>query len=189
MARIGILGGTFSPAHLGHQQLAVLAQKALNLQAIYIMPCQFPPHKANCLTTHHRLNILRQIFMETPAIYFDFSEILRNGPSLTHVSLESWQKKHPNDELYFIQGSDSFATITDWEYWSGMIENAQMIVVPRGTQIDIPPLWQPLQHRIHILNQSIRPISSSEIRESNDASWIISQMGSSAGAYYLSNCR
>jgi nicotinate (nicotinamide) nucleotide adenylyltransferase len=188
MARIGILGGTFSPAHLGHYELALLAQKAINLSAIYIMPCQFPPHKANCLTTHHRLNILRRLFMETPAIYFDFSEILRHGPSLTHVSLENWQKKNPDDELFFIQGSDSFATITDWEEWDQMINHAQMIIIPRGTEIKIPELWQSRKDRIHILNQSVKSISSSEIRESEDNAWIIEQMGESAGMYYLTYC-
>ncbi len=188
MTRIGILGGTFSPAHLGHLELALLAKKSLNLSAIYIMPCQFPPHKKDCLITTHRLNILRKIFINAPSVYLDFSEILRNGPSLTHLSLSNWQKKHPKDRLFFIQGSDSFATITEWENWLEMIDHAEMVVIPRGTPVEVPMQWLHCKHRIHVLDESVRAVSSTDIRTSKDKKWIIEQMGEPAGKYYLSKC-
>ena len=89
MTRIGVFGGTFSPPHLGHRDLALLAAKQLQLDMIYIMPCQFPPHKESCISTFHRLNMLRLLFAEYDIFRFDFSEILREAHHLPIYRLKT----------------------------------------------------------------------------------------------------
>lgn len=188
MTRIGVFGGTFSPPHLGHRDLALLAAKQLQLDMIYIMPCQFPPHKESCISTFHRLNMLRLLFAEYNIFRFDFSEILRKGPSLTHLSLENWQKSHPNDEIFFIMGSDSFATITTWDHWQGMILNSNIIVIPRSEKpnsIKIPSAWACHKEKVHILNESVQPISSTLIRETKNLSKLKDYLGNKVASYYL----
>ena len=134
--------------------------------------------------------MLRLLFADQDNFRFDFSEILRDGPSLTHLSLASWHQSHPKDELFFIMGSDSFATITSWDHWEGMILNSDIAVIPRGENpddIQIPSAWHPHKDNIHILSESVRPISSTLIRETNNEQLIKSYLGNQVARYYLTH--
>ena len=191
MANFGILGGTFSPPHLGHLDIAEIAKKLFELDIIYLMPCQFPPHKQQCIETYHRLNMLRILFRKHHYIQFDFSEILRDGPSLTYLSMQAWRKKHPDDRLFFILGSDSFLSITSWDFWQDIILNCELIVIPRGMSADdihIPDQWQNKADKIHIIRESVRPISSTDVRNAGNTNEIISLLGDDTAAYYIDNC-
>ncbi|MDD2680314.1 MAG: nicotinate-nucleotide adenylyltransferase [Candidatus Omnitrophica bacterium] len=115
--KIGILGGTFNPVHLGHLILAEEAREKLGLEKIIFVPANLPPHKDNgdIAASSSRLRMLKLAIKGNKYFAVSDIEIKRQGRSYTIDTLKEFKRKYPADELYFIIGSDLLKYLDDWK--------------------------------------------------------------------------
>jgi nicotinate-nucleotide adenylyltransferase len=114
--RIGVLGGTFNPPHLGHLLCAQEAYVQLDLDAVILMPARIPPHKpvADEPGAEHRLELCRLAAREDPRFEVSDLEVNRPGPSYTVDTLSELHSKAPDNELFLIVGGDIAAGLAEW---------------------------------------------------------------------------
>lgn len=131
--KIGILGGTFNPIHIGHLILAEEAREKLGLDKIIFVPAYLPPHKDNTdiAVAADRLKMVSLAIKQNK--YFSVSdlEIRRDGRSYTIDTLKEFKKKYPDDDLYFIIGSDLLKYLDEWKDLSDIIKMVKFIVATR----------------------------------------------------------
>ena len=170
--RIGILGGTFDPPHIGHLWLATLAADALALSRVLLMPAARPPHKGSQPISNaaDRVMMTRLAIARDPTLDLSLVEMERPGPSYTVDSLVELRASLGGDAgLVLIMAADSLAEIDTWREPDRLLELAEWAVGPRpGT--DLPPRaalrerFGPNESRIHLLDGPSLDVSSSEIR-------------------------
>ena len=171
-SRIGILGGTFDPPHVGHLWLATLAADATGLDRVLFMPAAQPPHKAGRLVTRatDRLIMTRLAIAGDAAFELCTIEMERPGPSYTIDSVEQLEAQYgPGVTLYLIMAADSLAEIDTWREPDRLLDRIDWVVGPRpGT---ILPAREALEERfgeraagIHLLEGPSLDLSSSAIR-------------------------
>ena len=133
MGRIGILGGTFNPPHLGHLALARHAHEALGLDRVFLMPSREPPHKREAPDPgpRHRLAMCRLLVDGDPALSACNLETRRAGPSYTVETLRELHSTHPEQALTFIAGSDAVATLASWREPGALLELADVAIAAR----------------------------------------------------------
>ena len=131
--KVGILGGTFNPIHIGHLILAEEAREKLKLDKIIFVPANLSPHKDNSdiVPPLHRYRLIRLAIKTNK--YFSVSnvEIKRDGKSYTIDSLREFKKIYPLDELYFIIGSDLLRYLDDWKDLSQIIKMVSFVAATR----------------------------------------------------------
>lgn len=115
--KIGILGGTFDPIHIGHLISAEYAREFLELDKVLFMPSGLHPFKVNDTITSSdmRVEMTSLAIAENP--YFDISLIgvNRNDTNYTIDDIMDLKEENPNDEIYFIIGSDIIDEIEKWK--------------------------------------------------------------------------
>jgi nicotinate-nucleotide adenylyltransferase len=131
--KIGILGGTFNPIHIGHLILAEEAREKLNLDRIIFVPTFLPPHKDNSdiAGANDRLTMVRLAVANNK--YFSVSdlEIMRDGQSYTIDTIKEFKREYSRDELYFIIGSDLLKYLDDWKDLNDVIKMVKFIAATR----------------------------------------------------------
>ena len=131
--KIGILGGTFDPIHLGHLEAASAATRALSLDRLLLLPSRTPPHRS----TEPRASLFHRFAMAAlAAAERDMSvsdlEVRREGPSYTALTLEALHREgFAPAELFFITGSDAFADVATWYDYPRILQLANFVVVSR----------------------------------------------------------
>jgi len=170
--KVGILGGTFDPPHIGHLWLATLAVDSLDLGHVLLMPAARPPHKGRRAVSNaaDRVMMTRLAIGGDPALDLSLVEMERPGPSYTVDSLVQL-RAHLGDEvgLVLIMAADSFAEIETWREPDRLLELAEWAVGPRpGTAMPDPAALRErfgaAAARIHLLQGPSLDVSSSEIR-------------------------
>lgn len=131
--RIGILGGTFNPVHIGHLILAEEAREKLKLDKIIFIPTALPPHKdnVNIALASDRLRMLRLAIKSNKFFAVSDIEIKRSGRSYTIDTLKELKNKFKHDELYFIIGSDLLKYLNEWKDLSSILKMVNFIVAMR----------------------------------------------------------
>ncbi len=132
--KVGILGGTFDPVHLGHLMIAEEAKTALELNEVILIPAGQPMSRPNETVTSakHRLEMLKLAIEGTPYLKVSAIEIERKGPSYTAETITEIKKKSGGkDELYFILGWDSLEQLPEWHQPSRIITMCTLVAVPR----------------------------------------------------------
>jgi nicotinate-nucleotide adenylyltransferase len=131
--RIGILGGTFNPPHLGHLVCAQEAYIQLELDRVILIPAREPPHKPveDEPGPEHRLELCRLAVHGDPR--FDVSEIElnREGPSYTVDTLSLLHASAPDTDLSLILGGDIAAGLPDWHEPERVLSLATVAVAKR----------------------------------------------------------
>jgi len=131
--KIGILGGTFNPVHIGHLILAEEAREKLGLDKIVFIPTFLPPHKGNLniAPADDRLKMLKLAIKGNK--YFEVSDIefRRKGYSYTIDTLKELKKIYSADELYFIIGSDLLKYLNEWKDLNEIIKMVKFVVATR----------------------------------------------------------
>ncbi len=131
--RIGILGGTFNPIHVGHLIMAETAREKFHLDKILFIPSATPPHKQQrdlpCPTL--RLAIVQRAIAGNPFFEASDLEIHRGGKSYSYDTLRQLKEANPKDHYFFIIGSDSLAQIGSWHKVRDLMRLCQFIVVER----------------------------------------------------------
>jgi nicotinate-nucleotide adenylyltransferase len=170
--RIGILGGTFDPPHIGHLWLATLAADALGLSRVLLMPAARPPHKGSRPVSNaaDRVMMTRLAIAGDPSLDLSLIEMERPGPSYTVDSLvELRASLGGGADLVLIMAADTLAEIDTWREPFRLLALAEWAVGPRpGTELpDRAALRQRFganESRIHLLEGPSLDVSSSEIR-------------------------
>src|SRR5687768_15400952 len=131
--RVGILGGTFDPIHLGHLEAASSAQRALSLDRVLLLPSRTPPHRSAepRASVFHRFAMAALAAAERGMSVSDI-EVRREGPSYTALTLETLHRDgFAAAQLFFIAGSDAFADVAAWYDYPRILQLANFVVVSR----------------------------------------------------------
>lgn len=133
MKKIGLFGGTFNPIHIGHINIAKTVYESFSLDELHFIPSKIPPHKNLWLTpAKDRYEMVKLAVRNLKGNYFvsDY-EIKKKGVSYTYLTLKHYRKNYPNDQIFFITGTDIFATIQTWNNWERLFDFANFIVINR----------------------------------------------------------
>jgi nicotinate-nucleotide adenylyltransferase len=130
--RLGLLGGTFDPVHLGHLGAAHAALQCAGLDRVLFMPSAHPPHRAGAVAeAEERLAMCRLAVSGEPRFEVSDLEIARGGRSYTVDTLAELQTREPGSELFLILGWDAARMFRTWREPSRVREMASLIVVGR----------------------------------------------------------
>lgn len=135
MARIGVLGGSFNPIHLGHLLLADEIRERLNLDQVLFVPAAFPPHKPRreLASPEHRYAMVRLAIAGHSRFAVSDLEIRRPGPSYTvDTLLELRLGTDSSAELFLLLGSETFLDLLGWRDPVRIAELARLVVIPRA---------------------------------------------------------
>ncbi len=167
--RIGILGGTFDPVHIGHLWVAAEARWRLDLDAVLLMVAASPWQKVGVRTiapAEDRLAVTRAAVEGLTGVEVSSLEIERGGPTFTADTLSQMRGADPEAELFLIVGGDVAA---DLESWVRVDEvRAVATLVPVNRPGPIPPISA--EHlrargwRVEPLELPALDVSSSDIR-------------------------
>lgn len=115
--RIGIMGGTFNPVHIAHLVMAEQVRKQLDLDEIWFIPNNVPPHKelADHVNTTDRLNMLELATRTNPHFRVMLFEIMRGGVSYTVDTLRYLKRRAPRNQYYLIMGGDEVNNFENWK--------------------------------------------------------------------------
>ena len=133
-SRIGILGGTFDPIHLGHLAVADAACAALDLTEILVIPSNHPPHRRvePQATGYHRFAMIALALADRPRLVASDVELQADSWSYTSVTLRRLhQAAHRPSQLFFLTGADAFAEIATWNDYPAILDLANFVVVSR----------------------------------------------------------
>ena len=115
MKKVGILGGTFNPPHIGHLMMANEAYHALTLDEVRFMPNAIPPHKkAEGATDEQRQKMVELAIADVPYFEMEMYELEQGGTSYTCDTMEALTNREPDVEFYFIIGGDSIDDLHKW---------------------------------------------------------------------------
>ncbi|MBI1819155.1 MAG: nicotinate (nicotinamide) nucleotide adenylyltransferase [Nitrospirae bacterium] len=191
--RIGILGGTFNPIHLGHLHLALDVRSLLSLDEILFIPAGNPPHKTDekLASPSDRFEMVRLAILPYPFFKISDIEIKRVEKSYTIDTIRELTKQSPEDTFFFIIGLDAFMEIESWRSPRELLQSVRFVVVSRPEfqfsrlkqllffKECSPEILRKLDQQAHaradlqlddfaamtLLHIDPKPISASEIRE------------------------
>jgi nicotinate-nucleotide adenylyltransferase len=131
--RIGILGGTFNPIHLGHLLIAQDAVEAARLDRVLFIPTATPPHKKleGGVSAAHRLKMVRLAIAGDDRFAADDLEIRRGGKSYSVDTLTELKRRYPRADFYFIVGADSLSELQLWRDARRLVKLCRFIAVRR----------------------------------------------------------
>lgn len=131
--KLGILGGTFNPPHLGHLICAQEAHRELGLDRVLMIPARIPPHKPveHEPGAEHRLELCRLAIAGDQRFEVSALELSREGPSYTVDTLSELTANDPQSELYLIVGGDIAAGLDRWREPARVLELATVAVAKR----------------------------------------------------------
>ncbi len=184
-ARIGILGGTLDPIHLGHLDTALAARAARALDHVIVLPSRVPPHRHHqpVASPYHRFAMAALAVNGRSGLTVSDLELSAPGPSFTVDTLTRFAAVSglPAWRIFFITGADAFAEIETWHRYPEVLRLAQFIVVSRpghpvrGLPAHLPDLAPrmlmadgmadpPAEPAIYLLDATTADVSSTEIR-------------------------
>jgi nicotinate-nucleotide adenylyltransferase len=132
--KVGLLGGTFNPPHVGHLVCAMEARDQLELDAVALLPANVPPHKLvpDDPGPDVRLELCELAAAAEPGLVVRQEEIRRGGPSYTVDTLRALHEAAPGDELTFIVGGDQALGLPGWREPETVLSLARIAVAQRG---------------------------------------------------------
>jgi nicotinate-nucleotide adenylyltransferase len=184
-ARIGILGGTLDPIHLGHIDAALAARAALSLDRVIVIPSRVPPHRQQqpLASPYHRFAMTALAVNGVEGLVASDMELCTPGPSYTAHTLTRYRLVSglAPSQIFFITGADAFAEIETWFQYPAVLGLTQFAVVSRpGFQVsslparlpDLAPRMLPAgsmkkaatELAIYLVDAATSGVSSTEIR-------------------------
>lgn len=171
--KIGIMGGTFDPIHLGHLATAESVREIFTLDEILFIPAARPPHKRGKLVTDERHRLEMTILATQSNKFFKVSdmELKRTGLSYTLDTMNELYKIFGDStELFFIIGADSLADLSKWHAAKELVEKCHFIATTRqGVDVNFSAVENffgaAAKEHIHRVTTPGLEISSTDIRE------------------------
>lgn len=133
--RIGILGGSFDPPHLGHILVARQVKEIMKLDEVWLMPYFVHSWGKTISPAVDRFKMAK--FIDETGVKVSDAEILRKGKSYTIDTIRILKKKYSH-KFYWIIGSDLLIDYKKWKKHEQLIHEIEFIVVPRPGY-DLPP--------------------------------------------------
>ncbi len=173
-SRLGVLGGTFDPPHLGHLAVAEEAREVLGLERVLFLPAGLPWQKTARAVTPGaiRLALVERAIAGNPAFAADGREVARPGPSYTVDTLAALVAEGAGPDLWFILSAEALAGFGTWREPERILGLARLCVVPRGPGPDprravetFVARFPAATGRVVALDRPRLEISSTEIRE------------------------
>jgi nicotinate-nucleotide adenylyltransferase len=139
MPKLGILGGTFNPVHLGHLLMAETARDQLQLDRVLWVPTRQPPHRSplDLIDVAHRVEMVKQAIAPHPAFTLSLVDcaapldVNHPSPSYAVDTLAALKHQHPNSQWYWILGLDAFQSLPRWYRRHEWIYQCHWLVLPR----------------------------------------------------------
>jgi nicotinate-nucleotide adenylyltransferase len=140
--RIGIIGGTFNPVHIAHLRIAEEVRETFALDRVLFIPAASPPHKpvAGDLSFHHRYRMVELAVHDNPHFAVSDIEGKRRGKSYSIDTIQVLRTEYPEDELFFIIGSDSFCEIGLWREYAAIFTLCNIVAVERPGSVVTNPM-------------------------------------------------
>jgi len=161
--KLGLLGGSFDPVHLGHLLVAQAAMEELGLERLFLVPAAQSPFKPENkpAPAPERLRLLRLALAGFARYEIDEQEIRRGGISYTIETLRDYARRLPQAELFYLIGTDHAAKLNEWREANELAKLAVFVAIPRpgGAAAKFPPPF-----RGRTLKGFPVGVSSSEIR-------------------------
>src|SRR6476620_2482023 len=133
--RVGLLGGTLDPIHVGHLETACAAKRALHLEHVYVLPSRVPPHRTQqpIASSHHRFAMSSLAINGVDGLRVSDIELSAPGPSYTVDTLERFSNGMGlrTSQSFFITGADAFAEIETWHRYPDVLDRANFVVISR----------------------------------------------------------
>lgn len=163
--RVGILGGTFDPVHIGHLVAATWVRDALSLDRVLLVVANEPWQKTahrQVTPAEDRLAVVAAAVEGVPGLEPCRLEIDRGGPSYTVDTVRELRRLHPHTGFYLVVGADVAAELATWHDVTALAALVTLVVVDRGgvERGSDPPGWNVERLRIPALD-----VSSSELRD------------------------
>lgn len=172
--RIGIMGGTFDPIHIGHLLLGEFAYEQFHLDEVWFLPNGNPPHKEvqemnDAL--RHRVEMVRLAVEDTPYFGLSLHEATEGKHSYTYQTMREFRKLYPKHQFYFILGADSLFSIEQWRYFKEIFPTCTILAAMRDDK-DIEDMLKQIDYLksaydadIELLRAPLLEISSTTIRQ------------------------
>ena len=131
--KIGIMGGTFNPIHLGHLILSEYIRDELGLDKIIFIPTGHPPHKDSreIASGLHRKAMVELSIKNNPYFFLSSLELDKKDTSYTIDTVLELKAKYTNDELFMIIGADSLFGLNTWKNYRKLLKEVDFIVADR----------------------------------------------------------
>ena len=171
--RIAIFGGSFNPPHLGHREVAKNVSEKLDPDLFLIIPDNIPPHKEmddGSPSAKERFELCTLNFNDIKNVKVSDIEINRDGKSYTADTIKLLREIYPDDEFYFVMGTDMLLSFEEWYQYKYLLEQMNLVVLSRNSNdsSDILSAANCLRDKydakINFIDEEPSPMSSSEIR-------------------------
>lgn len=169
--RVGLMGGSFDPIHLGHIAIAREARDALQLSHVLFLPSGRPPHKAHLgASPAQRLEMTHLAVEPLPWAQASDVEVCRQGTIYTVDTLQILSSQHPEAAFYYIIGADTLLDLPNWRNTQKVCTLCRFICLHRPGVADeaIGTALEDLRSRygaqVHLVPASGPDISSTEVR-------------------------
>lgn len=164
--RIGVLGGTFDPIHVGHLISAEGVRTELDLDRVIFVPAAMPPHKSapEVSDARHRLEMVRIAVEGNPAFEVSELELRRGGTSYTIDTVRQLKAEFgAGVELFFLMGGDGLLEITTWKDYRSLFEECVVVVFPRPG-LDLSQVDPAIRRRVRVVPTCEVGVASRDIR-------------------------
>lgn len=159
--RIGIMGGTFNPPHVGHLLMAEQVGTQLELDEVWFMPTAQPPHAHDkqAIDAEHRLRMVQHAIQGNPLFKLQPYEVFNGGKNYTVDTMRHFIREFPQSDFYFIIGTDSANDLHTWREVDELVRLVQFVGVRRPGEMpyrgSYPILW---------VDSPMVDLSSTEVR-------------------------
>jgi nicotinate-nucleotide adenylyltransferase len=162
--RIGLLGGSFNPVHLGHLLIAQSAREELQLSRLFFIPAAQSPFKPGLplAPAEQRLRLLRLALAGQTDCEIDDQEIKRGGVSYTIDTVRDYARRFPGAQLLYLIGADHAPQLPKWHDAEGLARLVDVVVLPRPGEAAAPV---PAPFRGRVLAGFPLRVSSSQVRD------------------------
>lgn len=174
--KIGIMGGTFNPIHLGHLIIAQILSEKNRIDKVLFIPCALPPHKTDkeLIDKKHRLAMVELAIKSNPRFEASDIETKKEVKSYSIDTLKELKKIYKDGEFYFFIGEDGLADMHTWKNIKELVTLCQFVIAKRFYQPRINYLEAQKKFfdektianfKENIIETNLIDISSSEIRK------------------------
>jgi len=165
--KIGVFGGSFNPPHKMHEDIAKeLVDKHVVDKVVYVPTGGQYKYKSNLVDDQKRYEMIKLITDKDER--FDVSDYeLKDHVVYTCETLAHFKEEYPNDEIYFVCGTDNLSYIDKWKNGVEILKNYKILVIDRSTNDISELLEQFKEYKNNIVVAPVNPrdVSSTEIRE------------------------
>jgi len=168
MRKVGIMGGTFDPIHIGHLIAALRAMECASLDEVWFIPTASPPLKPNIpfATEQQRLEMVKLAIQNEPRFRVLDIELHRGGTSYSIDTVNDLREQYVEHDFYYIVGSDRIHDLPQWHRAEELLQMIGFIGLNRPSeplQLDrLPGRWQ---RKLTLASMPLIDISSTDIRK------------------------